>query len=532
MPIHPESLGYFLRFRLDAVCFAALASAGCYACWRMAMRQRATRDFSRATFVLLAGLILAAAGSAEWMLQPFPEWLKSPLVLRGLAFAGGVVLVGVLLSSATLVALMRAEVRKHAETARQLQQAKTAADAANRAKSDFLAVMSHEIRTPLNAVMGFASLLGETRLDDAQRDYLTTINSEGRRLSSLINNILDLTKIEEGRLVLERLPFAPVETANEVLRLLGPRALEKKIELRFEAQIAGPLLIAGDPLRFRQVLLNLIDNAIKFTPTGSVTLYLLWTPPPAGAHEGRLAVQVRDTGIGIPADKLPDLFQMFMQADTSTTRRYGGSGLGLAICQRLVGLMGGQIQVRSACDQGTEFSFVLPVTPVTAPPEPAVEKPDSPARPARRPRVLVVDDMDTNRFLLEVFLRRHDFEPELASSGEEAVRLAAAKQYDAILMDLHMPDIDGYTATRRIRASEPVGRRTPIIALTASIASGTREKCLAAGMDEYLAKPLDLRKFKQLLTELVSRDEPKSAARATAGDSSEIPGRASVATAV
>ncbi|HVS50955.1 MAG TPA: ATP-binding protein [Opitutaceae bacterium] len=500
--------GDFFRYRLDAVAFALLASVACYACWLFVRRRGARQDFSRTTFVLLVALALAAAGFAEWTTQPFPTWLKSLPALRGLAFASVAVLVGVLLSSATLVALMRAKIREQGVIEHELQRAKTDADSASRAKSDFLAVMSHEIRTPLNAVMGFADLLAETKLDEAQRDYLATISSEGRRLTALINNILDLTKIEEGRLVLERLPFAPVETANEVLRLLSPRALEKKLELRFEAQIAGPLLVAGDPLRFRQILLNLIDNAIKFTPAGSVTLFLLWTPPPPGAHDGTLAVQVRDTGIGIPAAKLPDLFQMFVQADTSTTRRYGGTGLGLAICQRLVGLMGGRIAVHSEVDRGTEFSFTLPVAPVAPPTEAAPEKSEPLLPPARRPRVLVVDDMDTNRFLLEVFLRRNGFEPALAASGEEAVRAAAEINYDAILMDLHMPDIDGFTATQRIRAQEPVGQRTPIIALTASIAAGTREKCLAAGMDEYLAKPLDLKKFKLLLNQFIGPDEP------------------------
>jgi signal transduction histidine kinase len=229
----------------------------------------------------------------------------------------------VVLMSAVRLALLRAELRVHADAGRQLQQAKATADEASRAKSDFLAVISHEIRTPLNAVMGFANLLGETRLDDAQRGYVTTIATEGARLGALINDILDLTKIEKGRLVLERLPFSPVETAQDVMRLLSPRATEKKLDLRFEAHLAGPLLVAGDPLRFRQILVNLLDNAIKFTPGGSVTLFMAWSPPVAGTAHGELALRVRDSGIGIPAEKLRDVFKMFMQADTSTTRRYG-----------------------------------------------------------------------------------------------------------------------------------------------------------------------------------------------------------------
>jgi hypothetical protein len=407
---------------------------------------------------------------------------------------------GVVLATNLRLALLRTELRLHATTEKELLLAKAAADRANRAKSDFLAVMSHEIRTPLNAVMGFANLLSETKLDESQRGYLGTITTEGARLGSLINDILDLTKIEEGRLSLERLPFAPVETAQEILRLLNGKAQEKQLDLRFEAQVAGPLLVAGDPLRFRQILINLVDNAIKFTHRGSVTLFFTWTPP-AGetvAH-GELSVRVRDTGIGIAEEKLKDLFQMFMQADTSTTRRYGGTGLGLAICQRLVSLMGGNIVARSTRGEGTEFSFTLPLTPVALPAATGTPELEPIVPLGRVPRILIVDDMETNRFLLEVFLRKHGFAPELAAGGAEAVKLATAHHYDAILMDLQMPDVDGYAATRAIRASEEPGRRTPIFALTASIAPGTRERCLAAGMDDHLTKPLDLRKFSDFL---------------------------------
>jgi CheY-like chemotaxis protein len=213
---------------------------------------------------------------------------------------------------------------------------------------------------------------------------------------------------------------------------------------------------------------------------------------------------VRDTGIGIAPERTKDLFQMFMQADTSMTRRYGGTGLGLAICQRIVGLMGGEIVVQSTRGEGTEFSFMIPLNSVALPVESPPAEPEKIVARTKPARILVVDDMETNRFLLEVFLRRNGFEPELASGGEEAIRLAGQRHYDAILMDLQMPDIDGYATTQRIRAAEPPGQHTPIIALTASITKGTREKCLAAGMDEHLTKPLDLRKFKHLLDRFVT----------------------------
>ncbi|MCX6952461.1 MAG: ATP-binding protein [Verrucomicrobia bacterium] len=349
----------FLFYRLDAVGLALLAAVACYGCHWYVRRRHPRQSLSCTACVLAGGFVVGGALLAEWMGgtlgSPHEPLLPTLATARAIALGGTAFLIGVVLASSTLLALMRAEIRQHADTERALQQAKTAADEASRAKSDVLAVMSHESRTPLNAVMGFASLLAETQLDEAQRSYVGTITGEGARLSSLINDILDLSKLEEGRLALERRPFAPVETAQEVLRLLSARAQERKIELRFEAQLVNPLLVAGDALRFRQVLVNLLDNAIKFTPQGSVTLFLTWTAPAPGAPQGLLGIRVRDTGIGIATEKQPKLFQMFMQADPSTTRRYGGTGLGLAICQRLVGLMGGEIPTGRASSSSTTW---------------------------------------------------------------------------------------------------------------------------------------------------------------------------------
>lgn len=517
-----SQLDVIFSYRFDAVALTVAAAGACYYCRNLVRRRRAGQEFSRATCVLV--LVLATCGAllAEWasstIAPSFESRLMSVAIVRAVALGGAGILIGVLLINATLLALMRAEVRQHAETERELQHAKTAADQANRAKGDFLAVFSHEIRTPLNAVMGFANLLSETKLDDAQRGYLGTITGEGARLNSLINDILDLSKIEEGRLVLERLPFAPVESAADVLRLLSARALEKQIDLRFEAQLVGSLLVTGDPLRYRQILVNLVDNAIKFTPRGSVTLFLNWTPPAPGAALGTLAIRVRDTGIGIPEGKRDSLFQMFVQADPSTTRRFGGTGLGLAICQRLVTLMGGQISVQSAPAQGSEFSFSFPATPVALPDEEPAETPLFNSATTQRLRLLVVDDLEPNRRLLETHLLRDGFIPTLAVSGEEAIRFAQRVRFDAILLDLQMPDLDGFTVTQRIRAIEPPGHRTPIIALTASIAKDTRERCFAAGMDEHLAKPLDLRKLRAALPHLLAVARPPSHHAAQAGE--------------
>lgn len=507
-------LDLLLRYRLDAVSLALLTLGACVLCRRLVKRRGAHEELPRFACAVLAALPFLGALAGDWFtvaIQFAPDsYFTSVVTVRALTLGATAFLITVLLASSTLVALMRAEIRRHSETEHQLQQAKNADDEANRAKGDFLAVMSHEIRTPLNAVMGFANLLSETKLDDAQRNYLGTITGEGSRLSSLINDILDLSKIDEGRLVLERLPFAPSETTAEVLRLLAARAQEKNVSLRFEAQLCGPLLISGDPLRFRQIVLNLVDNALKFTPQGTVTVFLTWAPPPAGVPHGTLGVRVCDSGIGIPLEKQGDLFQMFMQADVSTTRRYGGTGLGLAICQRLVALMGGKIAVTSTPGQGSIFSFEIPATTVSLPDSPDETLPAITA-PTRRPRILVVDDIQTNLFLLEIFLQRSGFDPDLASGGEEAIRLALAHRYDAILMDLHMPDLDGFSATKRIRAAEPAGQHTPIIALTAAVGRGTREKCLAVGMDEHLSKPLDLTKFKTLLGNFIAQTIPPAA---------------------
>lgn len=516
-----EIFDSWLGGRAD-VAIALVATAGACIAAHVHVRRQIVGAKLPATVYLGIAITFGAAALLAELVATQPEagdvamisLLRMTMLLGGMAVAGGWLVL------ASRVAVLEADLRQRVDIERELQHAKTSADEANRAKSDFLAMMSHEMRTPLNAVTGFATLLRDTRLDEAQRDYVRTITGEAARLSSLINDVLDLTKIEEGRLNLERMPFAPVETAHEVLRLLQSRASDQRLDLRFEAQIAGPLLIAGDPLRFRQVLLNLLDNAIKFTPVGSVTLFLTWRPPPAEGGTGQLAVRVKDTGIGIAEEKLRKLFQMFVQADTSTTRRYGGTGLGLAISQRLVRMMGGEITATSKPGVGSEFAFVLPMTSVSPPGETETDEIAPLANTQRRPRVLVVDDMETNRFLLEVFLRRNGFEPELAAGGEEAIRLASANRYDVILMDLHMPDIDGYTAVRKIREDESGHHHTPIIALTASIAKGTREKCLAAGMDEHMTKPLDLRRFRQLLDRLVA---PPQEARAPAVHEPHIP---------
>ncbi|NUN93108.1 MAG: hypothetical protein HUU04_04915, partial [Verrucomicrobiae bacterium] len=308
-----EILRLSISWRIDVAGLLGAMTACCLVCRRHVAQNGAGAEFPRSNCV--SALLLAIAGAllAEWcnVLLGYPDSgaLRSVVLARWSILGASALSGGVLLWTAVQLAFLRSKLRIHADTQRLLEEAKHAADEASRAKSDFLAVMSHEIRTPLNAVMGFAKLLRETRLEESQRGYLSTITSEGERLGSLINDLLDLTKIEGGQLTLERVPFAPAEIVAEVLRLFAARAGDRRIDLRFEGHLAGHLLLAGDPLRFRQIIVNLVDNAIKFTPAGSVTVHLSWSPPESEDPRGRLMARVRDTGIGIPADKQPRLFQ-------------------------------------------------------------------------------------------------------------------------------------------------------------------------------------------------------------------------------
>ena len=391
----------------------------------------------------------------------------------------------------------------------ELKQAKAAAESASRTKSDFLASMSHEIRTPMNAIMGIADLLAKTPLSAEQDKYVQIFRRAGDNLLNLINDILDLSKVEASQLELESTGFSLNEHLEIVTDMVAARALEKGLRLVCVIAPGVPTGLVGDPTRLRQVLLNLIGNAIKFTQSGDVSLRVVADTIPAGPTALRFTVS--DTGIGIPSEKLGSVFERFTQADSSTTRRFGGSGLGLTISKRLVELMGGRIWVESELGKGSKFSFTVPFQIWAVANRMAVAQvgtgPDS---PLWAKRILMAEDSPDNRTIAMAYLEGTPHQIEIAETGAIAYEKFTAGLYDLVLMDRQMPVMDGLTATRAIRAWEKANGRTPtpIIALTASALKGDREMCLTAGCTAFLTKPIKQEVLLQAIKDFTTSGPP------------------------